>query len=88
MASSPLHACLLGALIGLVPFSAQAVVEGHTSRDPSGLRASVVRVESSQGEICSGTLIGQDLVLTAAHCVMRKASYTVYVVDPLSLIHI
>ena len=39
--------------------SAQAVVEGHTSRDPSGLRASVVRVESSQGEICSGTLIGQ-----------------------------
>lgn len=82
MASSPLRACLLGALVGLMPLSAQAVVEGQTSRDPSGLRASVVRIESSQGEICSGTLIGQDLVLTAAHCVMRKASYTVYVVDP------
>ena len=53
--------------------------EGRTSRDPGGLRASVVRIESTQGEICSGTLITQDIVLTAAHCVMHKAGYNVVV---------
>ncbi len=82
MVASPLRACVLGALLGLVPLSAQAVVEGRTSRDPGGLRASVVRIESTQGEICSGTLIAQDIVLTAAHCVMHKAGYNVVVVDP------
>ncbi|MEE7456266.1 peptidase S1 [Methylorubrum populi] len=82
MVASPLRACLLGALLGLVPLSAQAVVQGQTSRDPGGLRASVVRIESTAGEICSGTLIAQDIVLTAAHCVMRQAGYSVIVVDP------
>jgi len=72
----------LGALFGAVPLSAQAVVQGQVSRDPDGLRASVVRIESTAGEICSGTLIAQDVVLTAAHCVMHQAGYSVVVVDP------
>lgn len=75
-------ACLLGACLAAVPLSAQAVVQGQVSRDPDGLRASVVRIESTAGEICSGTLISQSLVLTAAHCVMHRAGYTVVVVDP------
>ena len=40
-----------------------------------------MRIESTQGEICSGTLIAADLVLTAAHCVMRPAGYTIISVD-------
>lgn len=66
-------------LILLVP-PAQAVVQGTTLRDPNGLRRSVVAVESSGGELCSGALVAQDLVLTAAHCLTDKASYRVVAV--------
>lgn len=69
-----------GFLIGAMP-SAQAVIQGEVTRDPNGARTFVVRVESTDGEICSGTLIAQDLVLTAAHCVMRRAGYRVVSVD-------
>ena len=72
---------LLGALGGLLPTPAAAVINGTTTRDPNGARSFVVRIESTEGEICSGTLIAPDLVLSAAHCVMRPAGYTVISVD-------
>ncbi|KQT90160.1 peptidase S1 [Methylobacterium sp. Leaf469] len=74
-------AALVALAPALLPTPAFAVINGAVSRDPNGLRASVVRIESSQGEICSGTLIASDLVLTAAHCVMHRASYSVVAVD-------
>ncbi|MGU3666412.1 S1 family peptidase [Methylobacterium sp. A49B] len=81
LGSGLLGAALLGVLTGLLPAPAQAVINGTTTRDPNGARSFVVRIESTEGEICSGTLIAPDLVLSAAHCVMRPAGYTVISVD-------
>ncbi|WP_414471687.1 S1 family peptidase [Microvirga sp. M2] len=61
--------------------NAQAVLLGATSRDPNGLRRSVVSIENSTGELCSGALIGPGLVLTAAHCVTDAATYRVVSVN-------
>jgi secreted trypsin-like serine protease len=36
-----------------------------------------VMITSRGGEVCSGTLIARDLVITAAHCVVRPDSYSV-----------
>lgn len=65
----------------IIASPAGAVVRGHVSRDPNGLRSAVVQVESSQGELCSGALIAPDLVLTAAHCVLGRAQYRVVAVN-------
>ena len=65
------------AVFTLVANPAWAILEGATSRDPNGLRRSVVSIENSLGELCSGVIVGPDLVLTAAHCVIDRASYRV-----------
>lgn len=64
---------------GLSP--ASAVSLGAVVHDPNGIRRSVVQIESSRGELCSGAVIAPDLVLTAAHCVLQRANYRVVVVD-------
>lgn len=72
---------LILAAFALFSQSAQAVLLGSRSRDPDGLRRSVVSIENSMGELCSGALIARDLVLTAAHCVTDSASYRVTAVN-------
>jgi secreted trypsin-like serine protease len=37
----------------------------------------VLIVSTARGSICSGTAIGRDLVITAAHCVVRRADYAI-----------
>src|ERR1700680_49006 len=37
----------------------------------------VLIVSNARGSICSGTAIGRNLVITAAHCVMRPADYAI-----------
>ena len=71
----------LAIALALSPLPALAVTGGTVSHDPNGLRRSVVQIESSQGELCSGAVIAPDLVLTAAHCVLQRAAYRVVLVD-------
>ena len=76
-----LRGCLAAAALALAPLPALAVTGGTVVRDPNGIRSSVVLIESSQGELCSGALIAPDLILTAAHCVLQRAAYRVVAVD-------
>jgi hypothetical protein len=76
-----LRGCLTGLALALAPVPALAVTGGKLSQDPDGIRRSVVLIESSQGEVCSGAVIGPDLILTAAHCVLQRAAYRVVGVD-------
>jgi hypothetical protein len=73
------HFSLLALVLLATP--AEAVVRGKVTRDPNGTRGSVVQVESSRGELCSGVVIAPDLVLTAAHCVLERATYRITAVD-------
>ncbi len=78
---SLLRGCLTAAALALAPLPALAVTGGRPVKDPNGLRRSVVLIESSHGELCSGAVIGPDLILTAAHCVLQRAAYRVVAVD-------
>jgi hypothetical protein len=76
-----LRGCLTAAALVVAPLPALAVTGGKVVQDPNGIRRSVVLIESSQGELCSGAVIGPDLILTAAHCVLQRAAYRVVAVD-------
>lgn len=71
----------VAACLALVPVAAFGVTRGIVAHDPNGLRSSVVQIESSRGELCSGAVIAPDLILTAAHCVLQRAAYRVVLVD-------
>ncbi len=65
----------------LAPTLANAIVSGKETRDRDGLRRTVVRIESSIGELCSGVLVAPDVVLTATHCLLMPARYQVFALD-------
>src|SRR4051794_21513936 len=68
---------LLPALaFALLAQPAAAIVGGGGSPAESISRA-IVTIIGSRGSFCSGSLIAQDLVLTAAHCVLPGAEYKV-----------
>jgi hypothetical protein len=64
-----------------LPESAQAIVRGVEATNRDGLRSFVVRIESDQGEMCTGVLVSHDLVVTAAHCLLAETDYIVFAVD-------
>ena len=63
------------AAIALAATPAFAIVGG--SPNERAEPHTVLIVSSARGSICSGTAIGRDLVITAAHCVVRPADYAI-----------
>ncbi|MEA2897461.1 MAG: hypothetical protein QOJ84_3076 [Bradyrhizobium sp.] len=70
-----LHLALAFALIA---HPAAAMVGGGGAAAENISRA-VVTIIGSRGSFCTGSLIAQDLVLTAAHCVLPGADYKIVI---------
>jgi secreted trypsin-like serine protease len=68
-------ACLL--TLGL---PASAMVGGAPAVDASAYRSEIM-ILSGRGNLCTGIVLAQDLVLTAAHCIEPGLSYKLYELD-------
>jgi Trypsin len=67
---------LLTLALAFLASPAFAIVGGGGAPSEQIARA-IVTVIGSRGTFCSGTMIAQDIVLTAAHCVLPGADYKV-----------
>jgi hypothetical protein len=67
---------LIASLALLLSVPAHAIVGGGAP-STEGVARSVVTIVGSRGNFCTGALIAQKLVLTAAHCVPPGAEYRI-----------
>jgi hypothetical protein len=58
--------------------SAAAVVGEAATVSGTGPGRHIVMIVSTRGNLCTGTALARDLVLTAGHCVAPAATYRVY----------
>lgn len=54
-----------------------AAITGQAPPAGGAVARAIVIVEDSDGDLCTGTAIARDVVLTAAHCVAAKRAYRV-----------
>ena len=69
-------ALALMALVSLIP-RADALVGGASVVRATGAGRHIVMIVSTRGNLCTGTALARDLVLTAGHCVAPAATYRV-----------
>ncbi len=70
----------LGLLTAVWPAAAVVGIGATVVRD-QGAGRHIVMIISTRGNVCTGTALASDLVLTAAHCVAPAASYRVSTMD-------
>jgi hypothetical protein len=58
-----------------------ALVGGATIVSRTGAGRHIVMIVSTRGNLCTGTALARDLVLTAGHCVAPAATYRVLALD-------
>ena len=75
---SPFVALLL---VLLLPGAAEGLVGGATVMRSTGAGRHIVMIISTRGNLCTGTALAPDLVLTAGHCVAPAATYRVLLHD-------
>ena len=65
-------------LIVCLVFTAPAyAVTGNAPAATSWAARPIVMIVDARNDLCTGTALAQDLVLTAAHCVMRQVDYQI-----------
>ncbi|MFH1556905.1 MAG: trypsin-like serine protease [Pseudomonadota bacterium] len=69
---------LLVGLLSLAALPVHAIVGGEPASDD--IAAHTVLIVSTRGASCTGSVVAQDLVLTAAHCVQPAGDYAVALV--------
>lgn len=68
---------ILAAFIWLASCASAWAISGGAPPASGWAARSIVMVIDSHGDLCTGTALARDLVLTAAHCVARKKTYEV-----------
>src|SRR5690349_13980873 len=57
---------------------AMALVGGADTVSGTAVGQHIVMIVSTRGNLCTGTALARDLVLTAGHCVAPPATYRIY----------
>jgi Trypsin len=68
---------VVSALIAIFCCAPALAVTGHAPPATGWAARGIVMVVDPRGDLCTGTALARDLVLTAAHCVARKEHYEV-----------
>jgi len=70
---------VLSAIVALMLCAPAFAITGHAPPAAGFAARSIVMLVDGRGDLCTGTAIARDLVLTAAHCVTRAIDYQVRV---------
>jgi secreted trypsin-like serine protease len=68
---------VLCALVSFLFCAPAFAITGQAPPATGWAARAIVMVTDSHGDLCTGTALASDLVLTAAHCVVRKENYEV-----------
>ena len=70
---------VLSSLVWLITCTPAFAVTGNAPPAAGFAARSIVMLVDARGDLCTGTALARDLVLTAAHCVTRKIDYRIKV---------